>query len=428
MHPIRKNLIIKKSQIGGRLFAPDIIKLINLNQGLAIYDFDDQSKKMFNFKENYSLGNGTNTVLYKIQPVSELPHEFNKYSDKLLIRIYDDSAEQINLLMNENYIEHKKRFPKNIIDIYYYGNIQINNDGNTSNVYYSITREYNIIANNFLDRSFDQSLDILKSLLTFLNELYKSNICYRDMKTENIGYDEYNNCVIIDYDSITLLGVKDVYDLCNSENLKFVYGTYVPKYETREIDLISSFATEIRKLDGKSIRKLDGKSVRELCGINKMYTISLSEIIVSLFFKSQLNNGQFYFNDYAHNFDPTHFDINKIKRDIESLEMLEEFDSNLNSMMKHIIKNLVLTNYYTNIYTPQEIINLFTEFDKNSTFLELIPKSPEKIYISNIEYVKIEKFVTDEAKTTYIFYDVQNLTEPLDNVDPNTLYRVYDQK
>lgn len=209
----------------------------------------DLDEYKFMAKPPKFLGKGAMTAVYKIKLIEQESDTYtipDKYNDSLILRIFkndlysdiigtqynvgendennDDQSSFINMWMN-----HKKLFSENIIDLFMYGEIKLND---VYMGFYTITRtyiDYKIINN------FDLKIKIkyFKNLLLFLQKLIEKNYTYRDLKIANIGAelvdDEYK-FIVLDYDNYTILN-KDDLDLLKSQfNIEFVVGTYTPLY------------------------------------------------------------------------------------------------------------------------------------------------------------------------------------------------------
>jgi len=255
----RKTLNIKQNQTGG--FEPIGIvtkiglKDININN-YVIESLDNQISFKFTEKnkkvsaENKYLGAGGLTAVYSIRLNSlneNLPIEYknkiNNYSDKLILRIFAGSQnnkftkdvnigdEDISNDTQANFINmwasHKEMYPENIIDLFLYGDLLLDNEYIG---YYSITREYGdekIVKN----MEFKNRMLYLKNLFTFLIKLKENGLTYRDLKIANVGVDlDNSNFIVIDYDDVTLIKPSEIEYLAKNEFLHYSVGTYAPIY------------------------------------------------------------------------------------------------------------------------------------------------------------------------------------------------------
>lgn len=266
----RRTLNITQNHIGG--FSPmDVVYKIGLNDiNINTYHIqsidnrlNNNSKFVFKFTSknkkkaanNRYLGAGGLTAVYSIELISydnNLPQDYKnkleKYRDKYILRIFrgssnlkiqrdveigeiDDSNDEQSKFINM-WSNHKNLFPENIIDIFLYGDILINNEYLG---YYSITRVYGD-DETVKNLSFVDSMKYLKNLYIFLIKLKNLGLTYRDLKIENVGIDLENyNFIVIDYDDVTLLKPSDVKYLAENNFLHYSFGTYAPIYFLKNI-------------------------------------------------------------------------------------------------------------------------------------------------------------------------------------------------
>jgi hypothetical protein len=261
----RKTLKISKPMPGGG-FPEEAIEWINLNDSnmktLTLSTKDDTYKFKFsteNIKDYYGakyLGKGALTAVYKIQLVSENPLNSytlsdNKYKNELILRIYenidvnitdynaysgkgdievggeDNFADAQSKFINM-WTEHKSLFPENIIDIFMYGEILLNN---FYLGYYTITRTYDDETKIF-NYPLNDKIKYLKELLQFLIKLREKGYTYRDLKFPNIGADKIGDdykFIVLDYDIYTIL-TYDQAEALKNDTITFAVGTYTPLY------------------------------------------------------------------------------------------------------------------------------------------------------------------------------------------------------
>ena len=208
------------------------------------FRFHNNSKAFIN--DNIYLGCGTFTAIYSIKVDKSTP-EINslipdKYKDELILRIYQNSTSekpkddlnigdydfnndlQSNFI--KNWMKHKKLFPKNMIDIYLYGDIQLQTTyGERYIGFYTITRKY-IVDNEIQKFTLNNKMLYLKNTIEFLKKLEETNLTFRDMKFENSGSDSDYNFIVIDYDDDTILNEDNIKRLAKENNLSYGIGTY----------------------------------------------------------------------------------------------------------------------------------------------------------------------------------------------------------
>jgi len=262
----RKNLNISTpAVIVGGSYPTDVIDMINLNnlniktykiRSMAdeyIFKFSDTNVSETPKKSRY-LGMGGLTAVYKIELESQnVANKYlipDKYKQSLILRIYENLNEanitthikppikpDIEIGNKDTYndkqtkfvnmwMDHKNKFPENIIDLFMYGDITLNRDYIG---YYTITRTY--LNDKEIDNfTIKGKLNYPKKMFQFLEKIRDLGYTYRDMKYPNIGADKINedeyNFIILDYDTNTILTLAQVEDLKISESITYTVGTY----------------------------------------------------------------------------------------------------------------------------------------------------------------------------------------------------------
>lgn len=255
----RKTLNITQNQNGGFNPMDVVIKIglnnININNYIIksldnhiSFSFTEKNKKIS--AGNKYLGAGGLTTVYSINMLycdEVLPEKYknklNKYSDKLILRIFEgarnnriqkdvhigdiDTSNDIQAKFMEGWASHKEMFPENIIDLFLYGDLLINNEYLG---YYSITRVYGN-EDLVINLDFIQRMHYLKNLYTFLIKLKQNGLTYRDLKIANVGIDLDNfNFIVIDYDDVTLIKPSVAESFANNQSLHYSVGTHAPIY------------------------------------------------------------------------------------------------------------------------------------------------------------------------------------------------------
>jgi len=255
----RKTLIIKKEEIKGgncgsypQSVIIDIpLKFTNENSYIISdknnkisFKFHDNSKAFIN--DNIYFGCGTFSAIYSIK-LNDLSQDYSglipdKYKDNLILRIYqnpssDKPKNDVNIGDNDtnddlqstfinNWMKHKELFPKNIIDIYLYGDIELQTIHGMRYIgLYTITRRY-IVDNDIQRTILDNKMLYLKNIIEFLKKLEENNLTLRDLKFENSGSDLDFNFVVIDYDLDTIINEDKIRKLDKENNLGYALGTY----------------------------------------------------------------------------------------------------------------------------------------------------------------------------------------------------------
>jgi hypothetical protein len=252
----RKILTIKKEVIKGgncgdfpqRVIIDIPLKFTNENEYIIKdknnlkFKFHNNSKAFIN--DNIYFGCGTFSAIYSIKLEEDLENKLipDKYKDKLILRIYKNESsdkpkddlkigekDEYNDLQSNfirNWMKHKQLFPNNIIDIYLYGDIQLQTIyGERYIGFYTITRKY-IVEDEIKKFTLNNKMLYLKNTITFLKKLEENNLTYRDMKFENSGSDSDYNFIVIDYDIDTIINDVDIKKLIEKNNLGYSIGTY----------------------------------------------------------------------------------------------------------------------------------------------------------------------------------------------------------
>lgn len=204
------------------------------------FKFHNNSKAFFN--DNIYFGCGTFSAIYSIKLEESSPLIPDKYKEELILRIYQNPSNykpksDLNIgdldLNNDiqsgfikNWMKHKQLFPDNIIDIYVYGDIELETIHGMRYIgFYTITRRY-IVDDKIKDFTLDNKMKYLKNTLTFLKKLEVNNLTLRDLKFENSGSDSDFNFVVIDYDQDTIINEDRIKELIIDNNLGYAVGTY----------------------------------------------------------------------------------------------------------------------------------------------------------------------------------------------------------
>jgi len=263
----RKTLQITNSVMPGGGYPEEAIEWINLNDSnintfkLNTMDnnykfkFSPDNKNIYNGAKY--LGKGALTAVYKIRLESQTPINGytipDKYKDELILRIYDNNDIPVDTdydtykgkgdveiggedILNDSqsefinlWTEHKQKFSENIIDIFMYGEILLDN---FYLGYYTITRTYGdhkkIAKFPLIDK-----IKYLKKLLEFLMKLRHNGYTYRDLKFPNIGFDKVGdeyNFIVLDYDTVTIMTKDQIEELKQKESITYTVGTYTPLY------------------------------------------------------------------------------------------------------------------------------------------------------------------------------------------------------
>lgn len=156
------------------------------------YTFTDNNKK--NKDELEYLTNGAYSVLFEIQ---------NEQGKVFILKCFYDN--ECNLLNSYNKYKELELTGTHMMNIYMMGNIY---DDNYIQCQYLITDKYNN-ETDIKNFSFEDKFDLFIQIYNFINDCIENEILYRDVKLKNIGCDENNNFIILDFDDKTLLEYKE---------------------------------------------------------------------------------------------------------------------------------------------------------------------------------------------------------------------------
>lgn len=181
----------------------------------------NENKEKTRFYRYYKIGSSTTVILLE-----------NNY----VLRISDF-----------NNVELYNKFKYLLPRMYQTGNIYSENDLELG-YYFLVERIYDY---EFIENlSLDMKLKFLKELLVLLLKLEESNLIYRDLKLENIGFIGPNPSTveqvkILDFDEFTILTEEEFYTkkLIKKNKINwFTTGTYPPLYILKE-HILNKLAT-----------------------------------------------------------------------------------------------------------------------------------------------------------------------------------------
>jgi len=221
------------------------------------------------------LAKGGLTAVFEVKKVDD-------DNTPLILKVSTDAPLNEDYIQNE-YMNQKKLFGKIIPDIYYYGTLSLP-DGTTviegNDMKYTIMKKYGD-EKVFLGMESDEKYEFFKKVIDIMVTFNKKGYVWRDMKTPNIGIDENNNPMIIDYDEHTVIQ-QDHYrgERCRG----YCSGTYSPNY------MINEYIRNVRR---------DSQ--------DKMAAMGIIELILQLFYPDNLLN-YFVTGVYADIYDHKSFD------------------------------------------------------------------------------------------------------------------------
>lgn len=245
-------------------------KFLKSKDGKFVFNFNDSNKKKLD--NSIYLGKGALTAVFGLDTVKVLPLGYNLIPTNDLILRITDKSEDLKKYISK-WKEDRTLLPDNIPEIYLYGQIYLNTRiiGN-----YAIVKKYMDI-NSIEKLNVTNKKKLLQLLLILLNELQSKGYVYRDLKSNNIGYEadangNVNKFIVLDHDEVTILSLDDPF--FSDEELPtgcrwYCAGTLPPYY------LINDY----------NKKNSDWKPK-----LNKMSVIGLIEIICKLFY----NGSPFY--------------------------------------------------------------------------------------------------------------------------------------
>jgi hypothetical protein len=430
----RKNLNISTpAVIVGGSYPTDVIDMINLNNlniktykirsmtDDYIFKFSEKNLSETPRKSRY-LGKGALTAVYKIELESQnVANRYlipDKYKQNLILRIYENLNEpeitthiqsaikpDIEIGNKDTYgdnqtqfinmwMDHKNKFPENIIDLFMYGDIRLNRDYIG---YYTITRTY--LNDKEIDNfTIKQKLNYLKNMFQFLEKIRDLGYTYRDMKYINIGADKINedeyNFIILDYDSDTILTLAQVEDLKIAQSITYTVGTYPVFYIYEQRDKFNP---------------------------TYMYLSGLLDIIVKIF-NTNLN-GQPSYNHFILNFTNFYRKTDTILRQfiryIDSKKLEPAIIAVKSEFFRVFTRNLP----DQSLFNDQLLFN--ARFKHANTTDDKIIILIKKIVNAciNIDYDSVEKFIQLDVNILLI----NNILDSLEKLTPeDMLYTAHD--
>jgi hypothetical protein len=145
-----------------------------------------------------------------------------------------------------------------------YGNLTFA-DGTTKQ--YIIVKKYNN-SDAIRTLSLENKVILMNSCLEFIGKLTQLNISYKDLKLDNIGFDEHKNYIVLDYDESTLFENSDIekaiFPLLNFTTMG---TTFPPLYFVH------------MNADIKSQQR-----ARNTRHYDKIYTLGLADLFISFFY------------------------------------------------------------------------------------------------------------------------------------------------
>lgn len=156
-------------------------------------------------KENNShyYAAGVYSGVYLITPENDLDNEYKK-GDMLILKIHHMDNSVYSNYVNDSNIEYSSSCFK-IPKVYFHGKLLFTNSKGIiiSYYYYSILKKYKIF-DEIKILPFQSKLDYIINLVCLVKNVVNQKKIINDFKPDNIGADEKNNPVLLDYDSKTI--------------------------------------------------------------------------------------------------------------------------------------------------------------------------------------------------------------------------------
>lgn len=310
---------------------------------------------------------GTFTAVIGVRDISKNKNFIDK---KLIMRIFSMRHQTMRNFISR-WKHDKQLYTENIIDIYFYGNVI----GAKERTRYVMTKMYRTFNDATLDTmEFNKKIMLVNNLLILCDRIRTSGKYIRDLKLENIGFDENYNIVLIDYEEITIIDPNDSTLLLSQDynaKLKYWSGTYSP-YNIGILegdDAVISFTDTKEKRDIKNTLLLNSVS------------IGLVHIIGMMFIEERLrNNFQIFMNKFGYDYVEKSFEgmtsidyIEMVNREIQSFEFGEKIE--------RLLKILLCQETYNICRTALEFLN--------QPDLEVITESQKVIADTSLKVSKL---------------------------------------
>jgi hypothetical protein len=206
--PIQKDLFIKvqHKHRGGN--AISVLDNIRYDDGMTLIICDERNNKL------YTMNNEKNDKKHE----NNITHENNKYfnhgAHSAVYVVTDNEGNDfiLKLLVGDNdilireYNKTIKNYPKlqqNLINIFYYGMIQYENDRDRK-YGYTIVQQYGGFE-EIQKLNIGDKIKWIMNMMDVLIELFSESLHWNDFKPANVGMDGDLNCVILDFDTNTLI-------------------------------------------------------------------------------------------------------------------------------------------------------------------------------------------------------------------------------
>jgi hypothetical protein len=273
------------AQVGGS--PEDVIKQMNTmkNKYLMFKDrkiawtFDENNKKMLD--GSIFLANGAMTAVFSLKLIKN--ETTFKVDDKTqyILRVENNTpnggvASLTDAEMNQFITQwkmDKRKYPKNIIDIFYYGALIQNGVAIGK---YTLTRRYND-ESKFETLNLFQKQQFMCNMLRFLAKMKEDDIFYRDFKWWNIGFDDDINFIVLDYDFKTLL---------RKNHPEFIMCVNEAKKSPQTSKDINQYNHTMNYCNGTFLPYHMMNNVFDKTNPNfdKAYCVSLAMILIALFY------------------------------------------------------------------------------------------------------------------------------------------------
>jgi hypothetical protein len=312
----------------------------------------------------------------------------------------------ITSLYMHDYIEKWKSdrilFSDNIIDIYIYGTVYDSKGNFLFN--YIITKKYGI-SSDILKMDYVNTMLFYKDLLHFINKVIDSNYIIRNLMFINSGLnfrDSKPYFILLEYDENSIVTTNGTYftklNEYGSRCLgKECAGALIPYY------VMNDYLT----MNPQWLKRL-----------NKLYSLGLAEITISLFYNqsleivdlynfltetSKLDSAMQYFH-FVKKFNSM-LNIKNIQEILKKSEIrFCNINPQLSKLFNAIIMHLIDTDY-DKIFSPYDIKRLIEELENNNQEYKINYKSLDNFYNP---LTQNSKTLTPDEKTSIVNGDYIN--------------------
>lgn len=234
--PVEKDLIVKieERQDGGSL---GIVREFTYHDDMRLGIYDKENNKLYTmnneknkkkYDNNKYFGSGVQSAVYAIQDVEgkDFVLKISKSKKDYLVKKYIEDIKKCRVIQD------------NFTKIYFYGTIQYKE----STYYYLIVPLYKTFS-EIQELNLIEKIQYVKNMLAVLIKLKNIGYHWNDFKPDNIGMDEYFNCIIIDYETDTIIKNNSFYYGHMGINPPITNSWYAAYYDSNKSADISKLNT-----------------------------------------------------------------------------------------------------------------------------------------------------------------------------------------